>query len=63
MPPTFLFYILYDNDLISRTAFCETCAELLKSEGWTGYHAVDAAWEGIPVDCSDVIDSDLLPPS
>lgn len=63
VPPTFLFYILYDNDLISRTAFCETCAELLKSEGWTGYHAVDAAWEGIPVDCSDVIDSDLLPPS
>jgi len=30
VPPTFLFYILYDNDLISRTAFCETCVELQK---------------------------------
>lgn len=63
VPPTFLFYILYDNDLISRAEFCETCAELLESEGWTGYHAVAAAWEGIPVDRSDVIDSALLPHS
>lgn len=63
VPPTFLFYILYDNDFISRTEFCEACAELLRSEGWTGYQAVNAAWEGIPVDCSDVIDSNLLPPS
>jgi len=61
VPPTFLFYILYDNGLISRTEFCEACADVLESEGWTGYHAVDAAWEGIPVDCLDVIDSDLLP--
>ena len=61
VPPVFLFYILYDNDLISRTEFCEACADVLESEGWTGYHAVDAAWEGIPVDCSDVINSDLLP--
>jgi len=61
VPPTFLFYILYDNDLISREAFCEACAELLASEGWTGYQAVNAAWEGIPVDCSDVVDPDLLP--
>jgi len=60
VPPTFLFYILYDNDLISREEFCEACAELLESEGWTGYQAVKAAWEGIPVDCSDVVDSDLL---
>lgn len=63
VPPTFLFYILYDNDVISRVDFCEACADVLKSEGWTGYHAVDAAWEGIPTDCSDVIDSDLLPSS
>lgn len=63
VPPTFLFCILYDNDLISRTEFCEACAELLENEGWTGYRAVNAAWEGIPVDCSDVIDPDLLPSS
>lgn len=61
VPPAFLFYLLYDNDLISRADFCESCADVLESEGWTGYHAVDAAWEGIPVDCSDVIGSDLLP--
>lgn len=59
--PTFLFYILYDNDLISRTEFCEACGELLEREGWTGYHAVKAAWEGIPIDCSDVLEEDLLP--
>lgn len=59
--PTYLFYILYDNDLISRTEFCEACADLLLSEGWTGYQAVKAAWEGIPVDCSDSVDSELLP--
>lgn len=63
VPPSFLFYILYDNDLISRGEFCDACADLLESEGWTGYRAVNAAWEGIPVDCSDVIDSALLPPS
>lgn len=63
VPPTFLFYLLYDNDLLSRRAFCEACAALLESEGWTGYHAVTAAWEGIPVDCSDSIDSEFLPPS
>lgn len=61
VPPTFLFYILYDNEIISRVEFCEACADVLVSEGWNGYRAVDAAWEGIPVDCSDVIDSDLLP--
>jgi hypothetical protein len=63
LPPTFLFYILYDNDLISRTEFCDACADLLESEGWMGYQAVKAAWEGIPIDCSDVINSDLLPRS
>jgi hypothetical protein len=63
VPPTFLFYILYDNDLISREEFCEACAELLASEGWIGYQAVEAAWGGIPVDCSDVIGAEFLPPS
>lgn len=61
IPPTFLFYILYDNDLISRREFCESCGEMLEREGWTGYIAVKAAWERIPVDCSDVLDDDLLP--
>jgi hypothetical protein len=59
--PTFLFFILYDNDLISRVEFCEACADLLEAEGWTGYQAVNAAWEAISVDCSDIVDSDLLP--
>lgn len=61
LAPTFLFYILYDNDLISREEFCEACAELLETEGWTGYQAVQAAWDGIPVDCSDITDTELLP--
>ena len=59
--PSFLFYILYDNELISRREFCEACGELLEREGWTGYNAVKAAWEGIPIDCSDILDDHLLP--
>lgn len=59
--PPFLYYILYDNDLISRREFCDACGELLEREGWTGYNAVKAAWEGIPIDCSDVLDDKLLP--
>jgi rRNA-processing protein FCF1 len=59
--PPFLFYILYDNDLISRREFCEACGEMLEREGWTGYNAVKAAWEGIPIDCSDILDDYLLP--
>ena len=59
--PPFLFYILYDNELISRREFCEACGELLEREGWTGYNAVKAAWEGIPIDCSDILDDHLLP--
>jgi len=59
--PPFLFYILYDNNLISRREFCEACGELLEREGWTGYNAVKAAWEGIPIDCSDILDNHLLP--
>lgn len=41
--------------------FCEACADLLTAEGWTGYQAVNASWEGISVDCSDIIDASLLP--
>lgn len=59
--PPFLFYILHDNELISRREFCDACGELLEQEGWTGYTAVKAAWEGIPIDCSDVLDEQLLP--
>lgn len=59
--PPYLFFILFNNDIISRVEFCEACAELLVSEGWTGFQAVQAAWEGIPVNCSDVIEEDLLP--
>jgi len=59
--PPFLFYILYDNDLILREEFCEACGKLLEREGWTGYNAVKAAWEGIPIDCSDILDDHLLP--
>ena len=59
--PPFLFYILYDNDLILREEFCEACGKLLEREGWTGYNAVKAAWEGIPIDCSNILDDHLLP--
>jgi hypothetical protein len=59
--PPFLFYILYDNELISRREFCEACGEMLEREGWTGYNAVKAAWEAIPIDCSDILDDHLLP--
>lgn len=60
-PVLFIFYILYDNDIVSRQEFCEACAEMLQAEGWTGYQTVKAAWEGIPVDCRDSIDSELIP--
>jgi len=59
--PPFLFYILYDNEILSRERFCEACGELLEREGWTGYNAVKAAWEGIPIDCSEILDDHLLP--
>jgi hypothetical protein len=59
--PPYLFYILYDNELISRREFCEACGEMLDREGWTGYNAVKTAREGIPIDCSDVLDDHLLP--
>ena len=60
--PTYLFYLLYDREIIDREEFCEVCGEMLENEGWTGYRAVKTAWEEIPVDCSDVLGDDLLPP-
>lgn len=61
VPPTFLFFVLYETDHISKREFCTACADLLRNEGWTGYQAVKAAWEGIPIDCSEHIDEELLP--
>lgn len=59
--PTYLFYLLLDNDVVRREDFCTACGEMLENEGWTGYRAVKAAWEAIPVDCTDVIGDHLLP--
>lgn len=62
VPPTFLLYVLFDNELLNRQEFCEGCAEMMRSEGWTNVGAVHAMWEGIPVDCSGYVDESLLPP-
>lgn len=61
LPPTYLYYLLYDNDLIDKAEFCKACEDMLRSEGWTGYMAVRAAWDGIPIDCSGLVDPELLP--
>lgn len=61
VPPTYLFYILYDNDIISKETFCRACEVMLDQEGWTGYQAVKAAWEGIPVDCSEFLAESFVP--
>lgn len=60
MAPTYLFYLLYSRDIITQEIFCETCGEMLRNEGWTGYRAVKTAWERIPVDCSDILNDELL---
>lgn len=59
--PPFLLYLTMKAGASSRKEFCEACENLLQGEGWTGYKAVQAAWEAIPVDCSDVVDDELLP--
>lgn len=61
VPPTYLFYILYDGGVVSKSEFCEASAEMIESEGWIGYRAVQAVWEGVPVDCSKFVSDDLLP--
>lgn len=58
--PTFLLYLLLDEGVCTLEEFCLTCGELLRGEGWTGYRAVKAAWEAIPVDCSQHLPDDLL---
>lgn len=59
--PPFLLYLLLETDACTVQEFCEACGELLRGEGWTGYQAIQAAWEAIPVDCSPHLSSDLLP--
>ncbi|MGB9961560.1 hypothetical protein ACOZ32_05020 [Halobacterium sp. MBLA0001] len=59
--PPFLLYLLYDADACTKAEFCRACGELLEGEGWTGYQAVEAAWNAIPINCSEFLPDDLLP--
>lgn len=59
--PTFLLYLLLDEGECTVAEFCRACGDLLRGEGWTGHQAVQAAWEAIPVDCSEYLSNDLLP--
>lgn len=59
--PTFLLYLLLDVQECTVAEFCQACGEMLRGEGWTGYQAIQAAWEAIPVDCSQSLPNDLLP--
>lgn len=63
--PPYLLYVLLNDELISKTEFCEATVEMIRTEGWTGYEVVKNAWTSIPVDCSDILDDeydDALPP-
>ncbi|MFC7080268.1 hypothetical protein [Halorussus caseinilyticus] len=59
--PPFLLYLLLDSGACTKAEFCRACGDILKGEGWTGYQAVQAAWEAIPIDCGDYLSDDLLP--
>ncbi|MCU4719303.1 hypothetical protein [Halapricum hydrolyticum] len=59
--PTFLLYLLLDAGECTVEEFCQACGELLRGEGWTGYQAIQAAWEAIPVDCAEYLSDRLLP--
>lgn len=59
--PPFLLYLLFDAGECTREEFCLACGELLRSEGWVGYQAVQAAWEAIPIDCEAFLPDDVLP--
>lgn len=61
VPPTYLLYVLFDNDRLSKTDFCRGCADMMQGEGWTNAGAVHEMWRAIPVDCSPYVDEDLLP--
>jgi len=59
--PTFLLYLLLDAGECTVEEFCQACGEMLRGEGWTGYQAIQAAWDAIPVDCSQYLSDDLIP--
>jgi len=59
--PPFLLYLLLGADACTKREFCYACGQLLETEGWTGYQAVQAAWEAIPIDCSEFLSDSLLP--
>lgn len=59
--PPFLLYLLLDAGACTEEEFCLACGELLRGEGWTGYQALQAAWEAIPIDCSEYLADDILP--
>jgi len=58
--PTFLLYLLLDEEECTIAEFCQACGEMLQREGWTGYQAIQAAWKAIPVDCSQYLPNDLF---
>jgi len=60
--PPYLLYVLFDNELISKAEFCEASGEMIRTEGWTGYEVVKNAWASIPVDCSEFLSDNVLPP-
>ncbi|WP_241154855.1 hypothetical protein [Halorubrum sp. CSM-61] len=57
--PTFPLYLLLDGGKCTVEEFCRACGEMLRGEGWTGYQAIQAAWEAIPIDCSQYLPTDL----
>ncbi len=59
--PTFLLYLLLDAGECTVGEFCQACGEMLRGEGWTGYQAIRAAWDAIPVDCSQYLSDELIP--
>ena len=58
--PTFLLCLLLDSGECTVEEFCQACGEILRGEGWTGYQALQAAWDAIPVDCSQYLSDDLI---
>ncbi|MCU4802078.1 hypothetical protein OB920_17015 [Halobacteria archaeon HArc-gm2] len=61
VPPTHLFYVLYDNDLIEKPDLCHACEEMMKGEGWDSAGAIHEMWRTIPLDCSGYVDDRFLP--
>lgn len=59
VPPTSLLFVLYDQQKLSKQAFCEGCEDMMK--GWTNAGAIYEMWDQIPVDCTGHVDPDLLP--